>query len=112
MMATNDAAKEKYIAEIPNSEQRVCVIGEIKAINEDSAEATLADDTGKIILVFTALDDMQKIGAGHRVRVIGKVYPTENGKIIKVEYVQKADNLDMNMYKKIRTLEDKYKVTA
>ena len=111
MMTVVEAAVEKYVAEIPDSERRVCVIGEIKSINEDSAEATLSDDTGKIILVFTSMDAMQKIGAGYRVRVLGKVYITENGKIIKVEHVQNADNLDMDMYKKIRSLEDKYQVT-
>ncbi|MCD6590877.1 MAG: replication protein RepA [Candidatus Aenigmarchaeota archaeon] len=93
-------AVEKNISEITKDDIRVRITGMV--LDKKDNIAIIDDGTGRITVMFA---EPIEVDTNQMVRVIGRVIPTESGFEIEGEILQNIDNVDINIYKKIRDLE-------
>jgi len=94
------AAFEKNISDIGKDDMRVRLVGLV--IDRKDRVVVIDDGTGKINVVFA---DPVQAEANKRVRVIGRVMPSEEGFEIQGEIIQDMGSVDFGLYKKVRELE-------
>ena len=93
-------AFEKDISEIGKNDVRVRLMGMV--IDNKDNIVVLDDGTGKINVVFA--ENVQTEN-NKRVRVFGRVMPSEEGFEVQGEILQEMEGLDMELYRKVRELE-------
>ncbi len=93
------AAAEKPINEIKPEDIRVRVVG--KVVDKNDEYAVIDDGTGKINVVTDKLD----LEPGATVRVIGRIFASEQGLELRSEIIQDINNLDLKLYRQVRELE-------
>ncbi|MBR9707312.1 MAG: hypothetical protein GOV15_02650 [Candidatus Diapherotrites archaeon] len=96
---------EKSLGEINNNDKRLALIGTVARVDSDNAEAKIEDESGSALLLFTDLEVLKKVQEGCLARIIGKPYSSDKGKVIRVEIAQDVTGLDMDIYKKVKSLE-------
>jgi uncharacterized protein YdeI (BOF family) len=94
------AAHEKKISDIGKDDMRVKLVGLV--IDKKDNVVVIDDGTGKINVVF---EEPAQTDANKRVRVFGRVMPTEDGFEIQGEILQDMSNADMELYKKVSDIE-------
>lgn len=99
---------EKQIAEITGDEGRVRILGTL-ITKDDTGAVSIDDNTGIINVFFNDFEIVEKlseISQGDPVRVIGRTNKTPEGDIeIHGETIEKLNNFDFHLWKKIRKLE-------
>ncbi|MEE9323411.1 MAG: replication protein RepA [Candidatus Aenigmarchaeota archaeon] len=95
-------AYEKKVAEIGKDDIRVRLLGMV--IDRKDNVVVLDDGTGKINVVFA---EPVVTEANKRVRVFGRVIPSEGGFEIQGEILQDMSDVDLELYKKVTELEKK-----
>ncbi len=93
-------AYEKKIAEIGKDDVRVRLLGMV--IDKKENVVVLDDGTGKINIVFA---EPFATEVNKRVRVFGRVIPSEDGFEIQGEVLQDMEGMDFELYKKVSELE-------
>lgn len=101
-------ARERCIKDITGEEFRVRVLGTIIDVNADSATALLDDGTGRAEILFADPEQFNRIKEGMRVRVLGRVRKEENVEI-EVEIIQDMSALDLELYKQVKYMEEKFR---
>lgn len=82
-------ARPKELEDVdPQSDIRIRVTGTVLSVDEDSA--SIDDGTGSVE-AFMEEEQLDKIGEGDRVRVLGRVLPTPDGFELQAEAVQGFD---------------------
>lgn len=93
------AAAEKPINEIKPEDIRVRVVG--KVVDKNDEYVVVDDGTGKINVVTDRTDFLP----GTTLRVIGRIFASEQGLELRSEIVQDINNLDLKLYRQVRELE-------
>lgn len=93
-------AYDKKIADIGKDDVRVRLLGTV--IDRKENVIVLDDGTGKINVVFAEPVETE---ANKRVRVFGRVISTEGGFEIEGEILQDMSEMDLELYKKVSSLE-------
>jgi uncharacterized protein YdeI (BOF family) len=93
-------AYEKKISEIDKNDMRVKLLGTVIDVRETLV--VLDDGTGKINVVF---NEPVETETNKTVRIFGRVMPAEEGFEIQGEILQKMDNVDIGLYRKVGELE-------
>ncbi len=95
---------EKAISEIePEKDVRVGILGKIVDMDEDSF--ILDDGAGRVQVATGPEISMESICVNDSVKVIGRVFASENGFELRAEAVQSASGIDVPLYKKAIELE-------
>ncbi len=95
---------EKAISEIePEKDIRVSILGKIVDMAEDSF--ILDDGAGRVQVAIDPEISMESIRINDSVKVIGRVFASENGFELRAEAVQNASGIDVPLYKKVIELE-------
>ena len=93
-------AKPKPIAEInPEKDIRARIFGTVIEKREDSI---ILDDGTKNVEVFLDSANLEKIKEKDVLRIFGRVLPYPDGFEIQAEVVQNMNNLNFDLYKKIK----------
>ena len=102
-------AAEKTIAEIePEKDIRVKILGKVVDLGSDSF---VIDDGGGSVHVTTDPEiNIGSVKVSDSVRVIGRVFASENGFELRAEAVQNVEGIDMGLLKKVRDLEKGFDV--
>ncbi len=95
-------AFDKKVAEIGKDDVRVRLLGMV--IDKKDNLIVLDDGTGKINVVFAEPFETE---VNKRVRVFGRIMPSEEGFEIQGEILQDISGMDLELYKKVRELEKK-----
>ena len=99
-------AKPKLINEInPEEDIRARVFGTVIEKREDSI---VLDDGTKSVEVFLDSANLEKIKEKDNLRIFGRILPYPDGFEIQAEVVQNMNNLNFDLYKKIK---EKFGVT-
>ncbi len=93
------AAAEKPISEIKPEDIRVRVVG--KVVDKNDEYVVIDDGTGKINVVT----DKPDLAIGLTLRVIGRIFASEQGLELRSEIIQDINNLDLKLYRQVRELE-------
>lgn len=93
------AAAEKPINEIKPDDIRVRVVG--KVVDKNDEYVVIDDGTGRINVVT----DKPDFSPGTTVRVIGRIFASEQGLELRSETIQDINNLDLKLYRQVRELE-------
>ena len=97
-------ARKRRVNEISDTDYRVRVIGTVVSVSSD--EQILDDGTGTI----TVRTD-QNLEMGKLIRVIGRIFRKDDGTFeLNAEIIQDMNGLDIELYNKVRELQDKYSV--
>ncbi len=95
---------EKTIAEVePEKDIRVRILGKVVDMTEDSF--ILDDGAGRVQVAIDPEISMESIHVNDSVKVIGRVFASENGFELRAEAVQNASGVDVPLYKKSVELE-------
>lgn len=92
-------ASEKNVADIGKDDVRVRLLGTV--IDKKDNVVVMDDGTGKINVVF---EEPVK-SESKSVRVFGRVMPAEKGFEIQGEILQEMDEIDLELYKKVKEIE-------
>jgi hypothetical protein len=91
---------EKEISEIsPENDIGVCILGKI--IDISGRNFIIDDGTGNASAYFVNEEALQEIKTGDTIRLFGFVMPNPGGFEIKGDFLQKMNNLDMELYRKV-----------
>lgn len=89
-------ALEKKINEInPETDIRVTLVGTVVGKNNGSFVLDDGSDSSEIVT-----DDEKEVG--EQVRVIARVLPLETGFELRAEFVQDANEMDLNLYNLVK----------
>jgi hypothetical protein len=95
------AAVERNIADIKPEDIRVKLVGTV--LDSQGERVVLDDGTGKIDVVF-----QEPVSVSSKiVRVFGRAVPVGDGFELQGEIVQPLDGFDMELWKKVRKIEEK-----
>jgi len=87
--------REKHIDSITQDDIKVCFVG---MIIEKKGDTLIVDDgTGQVMVI---VENAQPLGINKKIRVFGRVIPTEDGFEISGEIIQDFSDVDINIYKK------------
>ena len=92
-------AKERSVLTITPDDLRVSLLGTV--IDNQENNIVLDDGTGKINITF---DDDIKAEPGEIIRIFGRVMPHESGFDIQGELMQSMSGLDMELFKRFKSL--------
>ena len=93
-------AFEKKVSDIGKDDVRVRLLGTV--IDKKDNVIVLDDGTGKINVVFSENAETE---TNKRVRVFGRVIPSEDGLEIQGEILQDMEGVDLELYRKVSELE-------
>lgn len=97
-------AQEKNISEIePDKDIRVRILGKVVDIGEDSF--VIDDGEGHVQIAAEAGMSLGSIKINDSVKVIGRVFASENGFELRAEALQNVNGIDFSLYKKVKELE-------
>ena len=99
-------ARERRVDEITAQDYRVRVTGTIVDVDEKGETGLLDDGTGRALLLFADQEQLNKAAEVKLVRVIGRA-SGDNEVRIEVEIIQDMSGLDLELYKRLRYLEEK-----
>ena len=94
---------EKSISEITPEDIRVGIIGTVIDVSDD--KIMIDDGTGTIEVILDE-ENLKKVSQGKLVRIIGRV-ASDGGMKINGEIVQDFSGFDIELYNKIKELEQK-----
>jgi len=97
---------EKKIAEIDENDYRVRVTGVVVDKNGSDLLAMIDDGSGRIKALFSRKEDFEQAEEEKLVRVIGKVIKEEE-LALDVEIIQDMQDLDTELYDKVKEIEKK-----
>ncbi len=97
-------AQEKTISEIePEKDIRVRILGTVVDKGEDSF--VIDDGGGHAQVTADAGMSLDNVKVNDSIKVIGRVFASENGFELRAEALQNANGIDLVLYKKARELE-------
>lgn len=94
-----EPAKPRKISEIKIGDSRVRLLGTV--VNKKEAEFVLDDGSGQITVVFDDPALIEGVYEGSRVRVFGSPLNVGGAHEFHAEIVQKADQLDFELYEEV-----------
>ncbi|MDP6627814.1 MAG: OB-fold nucleic acid binding domain-containing protein [Methanopyri archaeon] len=103
---------EREIGTITTEDRRVRIIGTVVGKDSELSTIALDDGTGTATAFFDDLDLIERLDGitqGDMVKLIGRVVPLEGGFELRGEAVEKINNLDVGLLKRVRDLEAKMK---
>ncbi|MFQ5532056.1 MAG: OB-fold nucleic acid binding domain-containing protein [Candidatus Nanoarchaeia archaeon] len=80
-------------------DRRIALVGKITHIDKSGSICEFEDFSGKTILIVPHISILENVSEGEIYRVTGTILRHENGFELKVEIIQKINNLNMNIYK-------------
>lgn len=103
-MARREPAREVYVEEITESGKRYAVSGYVVDFDPNSGEGKIDDGTGVIRAVLDNFIFAEDMEVGNFVRLIGRVYLSSEGKVMRVEIANRL-RIQPDVYKRIKELE-------
>ena len=103
-MARRPPSRDGYVEEILENGGRYALEGTVVSFDPKTGEGLLDDGTGVIRMVLENYLFAEDLKEGSVVRVIGRAYLSEEGKIIRVEAVNRL-NVPLDLYRKVKELE-------
>ncbi|MEM7822937.1 MAG: hypothetical protein QW703_01650 [Candidatus Aenigmatarchaeota archaeon] len=88
----------RQIDSIRQNDIRVCILGMV--VDAKAGRLVLDDGSGKVIV-----SSEEEINIGSRVRIFGRVIPTDEGVEISAELIQNVEGLDIELWKKAKEME-------
>lgn len=94
------SAKPRRISEIKTSDEQVQVVGLV--VDEQESSLVLDDGSGELNVLFEDPGLVENVEVGTKVRVFGTPLNVGDTHEIHAEIIQKLDELDLDLYKKVR----------
>lgn len=99
-------AKPRRISEISEDDEQIQVVGLV--VDEAESSLVLDDGTGSLNVLFEDPSLVSDVDVGSKVRVFGTPLSIEDSFEIHAEIVQGLDELDLDLYKKVREKVSKF----
>ncbi len=104
VMARRPPAKEVYVEEMTDSGVRYAVEGVVVDFDPRTGEGKLDDGTGVLKIILENFLFAEDLSVGSFVRVIGRGYLSEEGRVMRVEIVNPL-NVPPDVYRRVKELE-------
>jgi len=104
IVARREPARELYVEEILESGRRYAVAGYVVDFDPHKGEGKIDDGSGVLRVVLENFIFAEELDVGRFVRVIGKVYLSSEGKVMRVELAHRL-GVSPKLYKEIKELE-------
>ena len=103
-------ALEVKVSEIRGQDQPLALLGQVKAVKPEEMQAVLSDESGEVKLSFEEAIRLDKLKEGELVRVIGKPFLKDDETRINVEAIHGMAGLDLELYRRVKELEEEFGV--
>lgn len=94
------SAKPRRISEIKTADDQVQVVGLV--VDKKESSLVLDDGSGKLNVLFEDPALVEDIEVGSKIRVFGTPLNIADTHELHSEIIQKLDELDLDLYKKVR----------
>lgn len=82
-----------------NKDKRIALVGRIKNLDKENSICEFEDFTGKIVVIVPNFSIIENIDSEKNYRAVGVVLAHEDGFEIKLESIQKMEDLNLEIYK-------------